>query len=104
MMKEIEVLCPEYRGAPQPEFDPMKINEAKLPDNMRFKEYDYNDLGHGKLELAWKTQEPYIASDVKVFLDEVQRAFEANGAEGLLVVTISDRDGECLPLSHILEF
>lgn len=104
MMKEIEVLCPEYRGAPQPEFDPMRINESRIPDNMRFKEYHYGSADDSTLSLQWETQEPYTNDDIDVFLAEIRRAFEANHYTGKLTVRLSDRDEECELSTHVLEF
>lgn len=104
MMKPVHVICPEYRGAPQPAFDPLKINESRIPDNMRFKEYDYGSADDGTLSLQWETQEPYTNNDISVFLAEIHRAFEANHYVGKLTVCLSDRDEECEPSTHVLEF
>lgn len=104
MMKPIHVTCPEYRGAPQPAFDPLKINEARLPDNMRFKEYNYDSASDDALSLQWETQEPYTSDDIDVFLAEIRRAFEANHYTGKLTVHLSDRDEECELSTHVLEF
>lgn len=105
MIKAIQAACPEYRGAPQPKFDPSKINESRIPDNMRFKEYGYaQGEGREDLTLEWETQEPYTSDDISVFLAEIRRAFEANHCTGKLTVRLSDRDEECEPSTHVLEF
>lgn len=104
MMKPVYVTCPEYRGAPQPAFDPLKINEAGLPDCMRFKEYNYDSASDDTLDLQWETQEPYTSDAIKIFLAEIRRAFEANRYTGKLAVHLSDRDEECEPSTHVLEF
>lgn len=109
-MKEIEVLCPEYRGAPQPEFDPMKINESRIPDNMRFKEYEYSQgcicgrPAGESIGLMWETQESYTVNDLAAFIAELRRAFEANCCTGTLAIALSDRDEQCKLLKFTLEF
>ena len=74
--KYIDVACPEYRGAPMPEFDPKSINESRFEDDLRFKNYDaYIDRHVGYVNwLAEANSNPSDAWEA-----EIKRAFKANG-------------------------
>lgn len=96
MIKAIGAIGPEFRGAEYPEFDPLKINESRIPDCMRFKEYEYVDCGSvDHLRLVWTTQEPYTDEERESFLLEVRRALKENGCTGQLDVEVEDRDEIC---------
>lgn len=105
MIKSIGTNCPVCRGAEHPAFDPLKINESRFPDGMRFKEVNWlpgNDENH--IRLDWLTQEPYTESDVDLFIEEVSRAVRANKYTGKLTIEIQDRDYECRPVKRTLTF
>lgn len=74
LIDNINVEAPAYRGARMPKFNPNAINESRIPDNMRFKEYDIR-IEDNKVNLYWKTQEPFDSEDVKKFTKEIKRAF-----------------------------
>ncbi len=65
----IDVASPEYRGAPAPKFDPKAINEPRIPDGMRYKEYTWSEdeFTDGGVILDWVTQETYTPEDREVF-------------------------------------
>lgn len=72
----IDVIGPEYRGAPYPAFDEMCINESCFDDEIRGKwwnAYIENGVGH----VEWLSQEEEDPTDS--WEAEVKRAFEANG-------------------------
>ena len=105
MIKSIGVNCPPCRGAEQPEFNPLKINESRFPDCMRFKEVCYGPGDcESHLTLDWTTQEAYTEADVDQFIAEVGRAFRANHYTGRLTIEIQDRDYECERVKRTLTF
>ncbi len=72
----INVIGPEYRGAPYPKFDKMCINESRFDDELRGKDwnaYIENGVGH----VRWLSQEGEDPTDR--WESEVKRAFKANG-------------------------
>lgn len=87
----INVAAPEYRGAPAPKFNPKAINEPRIPDGMRYKEYTWSEEGDGVI-LDWVTQETYTPEDREVFKAEVKRALKANGFKGKVQVNLNVRD------------
>lgn len=86
----IDVAAPEYRGAPAPKFNPKAINEPRIPDGMRYKEYTWSEEGDGVI-LDWVTQETYTPEDREVFKAEVKRALKANGFKGKAQVNLNVR-------------
>ena len=86
----ISVNGPEYRGAPYPEFDPLKINESAFEDDLRGKEwaaYICDGVGYVK----WLSQLEEHATDK--WDAEVMRAFKANGLKNSAIhVCFGSRD------------
>lgn len=72
---QIDVVGPEYRGAPYPSFNECAINESTIPDNMRCKYVDVSVEGD-TIKLDWITQEEFDISDANEFLYEINRAIE----------------------------
>lgn len=89
----IDVAAPEYRGAPAPKFDPKAINEPRIPDGMRCKEYTWSEdeFTDGGVILDWVTQETYTPEDREVFKAEVKRALKENGFKGKVQVNLNVR-------------
>jgi len=89
----IDVATPEYRGAPAPKFNPKAINEPRIPDGMRYKEYTWSEdeFTDGGVILDWVTQETYTPEDRKVFKAEVVRALKENGFKGQVQVNLNVR-------------
>lgn len=89
----IDVASPEYKGAPAPKFDPKAINEPRIPDGMRYKEYTWSDdeFTDGGVILDWVTQETYTPEDREVFKAEVKRALKENGFKGKVQVNLNVR-------------
>lgn len=89
----IDVAAPEYRGAPAPKFDPKAINEPRIPDGMRCKEYTWSEdeFTDGGVILDWVTQETYTPEDREVFKAEVKRALKENGFKGKAQVNLNVR-------------
>ena len=103
MLKTIGVNRPPCRGAEHPEFNPLKINESRFPDGMRFKEMYYSQgVDSDHLTLEWTTQESYTKDDVDQFVAEVERAFRENKCTGRLTIEIQDRDCDCRPVKRTL--
>jgi hypothetical protein len=77
-IKEIKVSRPEYRGAPYPKFDPMKINVSRFEYELRDKWCEANiDLINNVGSVVWESQE---AEDPTEFWEaEIKRAFKKNG-------------------------
>lgn len=86
----IDVVSPEYRGAPAPKFDPKAINEPRIPDGMRYKEYSWSEDSDGVI-LDWVTQEIYTPEDREAFKVEVRRALKENGFKGKVQVNLNVR-------------
>ena len=63
------VESPEYRGAPQPPFNPKAINESRFDDDMRFKEYEWKEED-GDIVLYWTSQGRVVK---EAFIEEVKR-------------------------------
>lgn len=89
----IDVAAPEYRGAPAPKFNPKVINEPRIPDGMRYKEYTWSEdeFTDGGVILDWVTQETYTPEDREAFKSEVKRALKANGFKGKVQVNLNVR-------------
>lgn len=89
----IDVAAPEYRGAPAPKFNPKAINEPRIPDGMRYKEYTWSEdeFTDGGVILDWVTQETYTPEDREAFKSEVKRALKANGFKGKVQVNLNVR-------------
>ena len=89
----IDVAAPEYRGAPAPKFNPKAINEPRIPDGMRYKEYTWSEdeFTDGDVILDWVTQETYTPEDREAFKAEVKRALKANGFKGKVQVNLNVR-------------
>ena len=89
----IDVASPEYRGAPAPKFNPKAINEPRIPDGMRYKEYTWSEDEYvdGGVILDWVTQETYTPEDREVFKAEVTRALKENGFKGKAQVNLNVR-------------
>lgn len=89
----IDVAAPEYRGAPAPKFNPKAINEPRIPDGMRYKEYTWSEdeFTDGGVILDWVTQETYTPEDREVFKAEVKRALKENGFKGTVQVNLNVR-------------
>lgn len=89
----IDVAAPEYRGAPAPKFNPKAINEPRIPDGMRYKEYTWSEdeFTDGDVILDWVTQETYTPEDREAFKSEVKRALKANGFKGKVQVNLNVR-------------
>lgn len=89
----IDVAAPEYRGAPAPKFNPKAINEPRIPDGMRYKEYTWSEdeFTDGGVILDWVTQETYTPEDREVFKAEVKRALKENGFKGKVQVNLNVR-------------
>lgn len=87
----IDVASPEYRGAPAPKFNPKAINEPRIPDGMRYKEYTWSEdeFTDGGVILDWVTQETYTPEDREAFKAEVERALKANGFKGKAQVNLN---------------
>lgn len=86
----IDVVAPEYRGAPAPKFNPKAINEPRIPDGMRYKEYAWSEDSDGVI-LDWVPQETYTPEDREVFKAEVERALKANRFKGKVQVNLNVR-------------
>ena len=87
----IDVNAPEYRGAPYPEFDKMRINESCFEDDLRAKEWNaYIENGAGYVK--WLSQDGEDPTDS--WESEVKRAFQANGLKSgaCIEVTFGSRD------------
>ena len=87
----IDISGPEYRGAPYPAFDEMRINESCFDDELRAKEwnaYIENGAGHVKW-LSQHGEDPTYRWE-----SEVKRAFKANGLKSgaCIEVTFGSRD------------
>ena len=89
----IDVAAPEYRGAPAPKFNPKAINEPRIPDGMRYKEYTWSEdeFTDGGVILDWVTQETYTPEDREAFKAEVKRALKENGFKGKVQVNLNVR-------------
>ena len=101
MMKALDVLSPEYRGAPFPAFDPAYINTSELPDNMRPKEWDIAADGD-TCEIEWLTQEPWTRANLKQFIAAIKQAFKRNGCTGTIKLHIDDRNGQSPATTRII--
>lgn len=87
----IDVIGPEYRGAPYPAFDKMCINESRFDDELRAKEWNvYIENGVGYVK--WLSQDGEDPTDR--WESEVKRAFRANGFKNgtCIEVTFGSRD------------
>lgn len=74
----IEVIGPEYAGAPYPPFKRLCINESNIPYNMRFKSWDASVVDGGKnISLYWETQDEFELYDASKFIEEIERAINA---------------------------
>lgn len=95
LQKSIKVIGQSYRGASYPQFDPKAINESRIPDTMRFKDYDV-ELEGNTIHIYYKTQEPYTNSQLSDFKREFKRAIEVlrDGLTGFRIhCKVYDRDG-----------
>ena len=87
----ISVNAPEYRGAPYPAFNKMRINESCFEDGLRAKEWNaYIENGAGYVK--WLSQDGEDPTDS--WESEVKRAFQANGLKSgaCIEVTFGSRD------------
>lgn len=94
---------PAYRGAPYPEYDPLKINEAKFQDEWRAKEVKFQKGiekdGSVSLCISWCSQG--VGTDNgKSFFTEVCRMvaenakiYLGNGSKLKVKIALFDRDG-----------
>lgn len=88
-MKEIEVI--DWRE----KFDPMGINESRLPGNTYHETYDIwipDDPKKEKCDLGirWEMQGGYRnEEELKQIIDEFKRAFRENGCSGTIRLRLS---------------
>lgn len=94
MALHIHVAGPAYRKGPYPTYDPSAINESRIPDPCRFKEYKVCDIAGGVC-LKWTTQEPFTLDEFKSFVIEVKRAFKHQNYHGKIRIIMKDRDSTC---------
>lgn len=99
----IDVASPEYRGAPAPKFNPKAINEPRIPDGMRYKEYTWSEdeFTDGGVILDWVTQETYTPEDREAFKAEVRRALKENGFKGKVQVNLNVRGEDDIETFYI---
>lgn len=74
-IENIKVAGPSFRGDTYPAFDARKINEAKFPDDLRFKEYNMS-YDNGMFTLDWISQGAFEEAEAQEFIKEVLRAIE----------------------------
>lgn len=70
-----DVNGPLYRGAPQPIFDPAKVNESFYADNMRCKQFDC-EVKDDELHIWYLTQEPFTQTEALECDREIQRCID----------------------------
>ena len=69
----------QYRGARVPNAIRGYLNQANIPDNMRLKWFELEDLSNGddlNAQLTYITQQPFDGDDANEFIREAQEAFE----------------------------
>ena len=67
-----------FRGAPEPDFDPEKFNESRIPEGMRFKSVHPSWDDAKPLRVEWETQDCYDDSGLDEFANEAARWYDAN--------------------------
>ena len=72
---KFKVNGPDYRGARQPEFHSLMVNESEFGDNLRYKSY-VCDIKDGGLDVFWVTQEPFLDSETYALVNEIQRCID----------------------------
>lgn len=92
------VAGPEYRGAPEADFDPNAINEAEFHDDLRFKRWtSYLDEETQTLTIKWCSQ-CWPTCDVQQEIDrmtaEISRCMRCVGFTGKVVLELRSRDGD----------
>lgn len=99
LAKELRVNGPRSRGDRKPEPIPGCINEINIPDEMRYKQYDFREE-NGALYIKWITQGSFTSEDVDIFIDEVASAID-NVAKDLgifdkfdVIIEVTSRDGK----------
>lgn len=83
-----------FRGAPEPDFDPEKFNESRIPDGMRFKSVHPSWDDAKTLRVEWETQDCYDDSGLDEFAGEAARWYDENNLNDKeidLIVELSDR-------------
>ena len=87
------IIEPAYRGAAYPEFDPAGINESKIEDECRYKNFTWKlDERLHELYIDWLTQES--ADKHALLWKEVKRCLEYIGFDGQVVMDISSRNDD----------
>lgn len=66
---------PSHRGAPQPRFNPARVNESAYADNMRFKQFDCEVKGD-EIHIWYLTQEPFTDAEAKDCAREIERCID----------------------------
>ena len=93
---------PQYRGAPQPAFDPGKVNESRFADELRPKWWNFsfiecNDTIDDTVVVEWKSQE--WSYDIDSLIDELTRCLKYHKFAGNVELTVYERgckgSGEC---------
>lgn len=78
IVHDTKVNGPQYRGARMPKPLPQCINEASIPDNMRFKSYEFSVLTDRDVDCRWITQDPFDSKDAEQLAQEIRRALKYN--------------------------
>ena len=79
MLDSFEYNGAQYRGGSIPTPIHGYLNQANIPDNMRLKWFEIDDLSDGDnlhAQLTYVTQEPFDGDDAQDFIREAQVAFE----------------------------
>lgn len=84
---------PSYRGAPMPKFNPTMVNESEFPDELRFKEYDFDftEGGEGSedtLDITWISQ---VWECTDKLIAEIKRCLKHIGFVGTVYLNIRMR-------------
>jgi len=91
IVNEFKVIAPKWRGAEYPPFEEKAVNESKIPDCMRFKEYDTNIIYPDILQIEWLTQEDFDTAQLQNFENEIRRYLKANEWLGEYEIQIKPR-------------
>lgn len=75
--KDIDLACPDYRGAAYPAFDEKKVNESRFEDGLRAKWWDMCITSSTTGDVTWESQED--DDPTETWEAEIKRAFKANG-------------------------